>query len=192
MKPGMSTSTGHPATHGILGQSRQREASTNACSSVMRSGTSLKFFRPSFGSCSGIFCRGIFMRSLAGSLSATGFSVCIPEGLLQSACSIVLHHYFASAWILKLLDRLGQFAARILKESLHRFPFLLFVGAQPKCEQVEIDFMSVEIRSVDAGESGLAAYADPAATAHPCSVNHKRIERKPCREIVGSGQIANN
>src|SRR5579864_3209319 len=50
------------------------------------------------------------------------------------------------------------------------------VGAVAEREQVEVDLVGVELRAVDAGEYGLAAYGDAAAAAHSGAVDHDRIE----------------
>ena len=60
MKAGISISTGHPSRHFGFLHCRQRRASSCASSGVYPQGTSAKLCARTAGSCSGIFCRGIF------------------------------------------------------------------------------------------------------------------------------------
>src|SRR5450631_1298225 len=55
--------------------------------------------------------------------------------------------------------------------------FFLF-GVSPKAhhEIVEVDFVPVEIRTIDAGKLYFVADLDPAAATHPSAIDHDRVE----------------
>ena len=63
MKPGISIPTAQPATHMGFLHSMQRFASVIAAIGGRPWGTSLKLRLRTSASCSGIVCRGIFIRS---------------------------------------------------------------------------------------------------------------------------------
>ena len=61
--------------------------------------------------------------------------------------------------------------------------FLVFIGVQSFHHQVEVDFVPVEFRSVNANEFWLTIKFDSAAAAHTGAVNHNGVERYLCRYI---------
>ena len=65
-----------------------------------------------------------------------------------------------------------------------RLCFLFFIGVHSFHHQVEVDFMSVKFRTVNADEFCLAADFNSASAAHSGAVNHNRIERNNRRNII--------
>src|SRR5512137_2129214 len=82
MNAGMSTSTGHPATHPGFLHMMQRLASSMAVSGEYPVGTSSKLVTRTLGSCSGMPCRGI--RSFFSFFSVFSWSVILPAPALFS------------------------------------------------------------------------------------------------------------
>ena len=62
-------------------------------------------------------------------------------------------------------------------QPLVKGQFLFFkVGALSCQQQIPVDLVSVEIRSVDAGELCFAAHGYPAAAAHTGAIDHYRVQ----------------
>ena len=54
--------------------------------------------------------------------------------------------------------------------------FLLFIGVQSFNHKIKVDFMPVKLRAIDTNELRHAVNIDSTAAAHPCPVNHNRVE----------------
>ena len=62
---------------------------------------------------------------------------------------------------------------------------MLHVHSLSPHQQIKIDQMGVEVRTIDAGKFGLAAHLDATDTAHAGTIDHNRIEADNRRNLVG-------
>src|SRR6185369_15677643 len=70
-----------------------------------------------------------------------------------------------------------------------RLRFEAAVSGQTVGQTGKVDLVAVEFGAVDAGETGLAAYYDPAAAAHAGAVDHDRVEADQGLDAVGAGKF---
>ena len=82
--------------------------------------------------------------------------------------------------MVRAVERLEVVHAARLKCPIRRVPAL---------EELEIDLVCVELRSVNARELRLAAHLDATPAAHPGPVDHDRIQRCDRLDPVGSGHF---
>ena len=79
------------------------------------------------------------------------------QGNYGSVISNVVYTDPLGLFLSKMAKFVPQLAPRFGQEMFHGFSFLVLVGAEAFGQQVEINLVAVEIRTVHTGEFGLAA-----------------------------------
>ena len=72
----------------------------------------------------------------------------------------------------------------LLHHSAICFPFLCPIGGIPLHQFLEINLMTIKVRSFYAGIPNFSIYCNPAAATHSRSVNHNRIQRNNGRNLL--------
>src|SRR5208283_4607280 len=162
-----STDTGHSSTQPGLLHSIQRAASCLACSTGKPRFTSIKLWARTCGSCSGTRCRGSLMRSLLGSGLLLGGLLLIEHPRLKRGALLTHGH---------VLSQCSQLLFWIGLQPLDAQALLLAVHVVALGQDLEVDFGSVELRTIHAGKLTLVVHQHAAAAAHAGTVHHDRVQ----------------